>query len=81
MDDTPFPPGSRHRLVTVRAAADHRRRLIELGFVPGAVLRVVCAGGAGGRLLAVGESRVAVDAELLAMLRTELLGAASGLVR
>lgn len=54
--------GSRLEICQVTGDRRHRRRLIELGFVRGAVLSVIGRGTMGGLVLALGDSRVAVDA-------------------
>jgi Fe2+ transport system protein FeoA len=47
----------------VEATRVRRRRLAELGFVPGARVEVIGRGGLGGLILAVNaDTRVAVDA-------------------
>jgi ferrous iron transport protein A len=47
----------------VEAGRVRRRRLAELGFVPGARIEVIGRGGVGGLIVAVNaDSRVAVDA-------------------
>jgi ferrous iron transport protein A len=57
------PVGSRSVLRRVDAGRVRRRRLAELGFVPGAVIDVIGRGGVGGLVLAVNaDTRVAVDA-------------------
>lgn len=57
------PVGSLSVLRRVDAGRVRRRRLAELGFVPGAVIEVLGRGGVDGFLLAVNaDTRVAVDA-------------------
>lgn len=53
--------GSRLEVCRVTGGRRHRRRLIELGFVRGAVLSVIGRGTMGGLVLALGDSRIAVD--------------------
>jgi ferrous iron transport protein A len=56
------PPGRDvvvRRLVGTPAG---RRRLLEWGFVPGATIRAVARGPAGGLIVAVQDARVALDA-------------------
>jgi Fe2+ transport system protein FeoA len=57
------PIGSTSTLRRVDAGRVRRRRLAELGFVPGATIEVLGRGGVGGLVLAVNaDTRVAVDA-------------------
>lgn len=57
------PVGTVSVLRRVEATRLRRRRLAELGFVPGARLEVIGRGGVGGLIVAVdADSRVAVDA-------------------
>ncbi|WP_312030353.1 FeoA domain-containing protein [Actinomycetospora sp. TBRC 11914] len=57
------PVGSVSVLRRVEADRARRRRLAELGFVPGATIEVLGRGGVGGLVLAVNaDTRVAVDA-------------------
>lgn len=53
--------GSRLRVCGLTGGQRHRRRLLELGFVRGAVLSVIGRGTMGGLVLALGDARVAVD--------------------
>lgn len=53
--------GSRLRVCGLTGDRRHRRRLLELGFVRGAVLSVIGRGTLGGLVLALGDARVAVD--------------------
>lgn len=62
---------SSHRVRRVTGATRHRRRLIELGFVPGAILTVLGKGALGGLVLALGDARVAVDAATAGTLLVE----------
>lgn len=55
------PVGREVRLCRLAAGRTQRLRLIELGFVPGAWLRVLGRGGGGGLVVAVGDARVALD--------------------
>lgn len=48
-----------------------RRRLLEWGFVPGARIRPVAKGPAGGLIVALADARVAVDARIAAALIVE----------
>jgi Fe2+ transport system protein FeoA len=54
-------PGDRLRLRRLRVRAADRLRLLELGFVPGASLRVIARGATGGLLVGLGDARVALD--------------------
>lgn len=57
------PVGSVSVLRRVGAGRVRRRRLAELGFVPGATIEVLGRGGVGGLVLAVNaDTRVAIDA-------------------
>jgi ferrous iron transport protein A len=60
---TDRPVGSSSTLCRVEAGRVRRRRLAELGFVPGATIEILGRGGVGGLVLAVNaDTRVAVDA-------------------
>jgi Fe2+ transport system protein FeoA len=63
------PAGGSVRLTGMAVAGPMRRRLLELGFVPGQILRVLGRGATGGLLLAVGDSRIAVDRQVCAALK------------
>lgn len=52
-----------------------RRRLLEWGFVPGARVKTVARGPAGGVVVAVVDSRVALDAHTAGSLLVEPLAA------
>jgi ferrous iron transport protein A len=57
------PVGTVSVLRRVEAGRVRRRRLAELGFVPGARIEVIGRGGVGGLIVGVNaDSRVAVDA-------------------
>jgi ferrous iron transport protein A len=56
------PAGQPVRLRRLAVARRERVRLVELGFVPGARIRVVGRGVAGGLVVAIGDARVALDA-------------------
>ena len=57
------PVGSSSTLSRVEAGRVRRRRLAELGFVPGATIEILGRGGVGGLVLGVNaDTRVAVDA-------------------
>jgi ferrous iron transport protein A len=65
------PLGREVRLRRLATGRRERRRLLELGFVPGAWLRVIGRGVAGGLVVAVGDARVALDADTGASLVVE----------
>jgi ferrous iron transport protein A len=65
------PPGREVRLRDVTAAGPTRRRLLEWGFLPGAALRVVVRGPAGGLVVALGDARIALDAHLAGCLQID----------
>lgn len=62
------------RLRRVTGDRRHRRRLVELGFVPGARLSVIGRGMHGGLILGLGDARVAVDAATAGTLQVEPAG-------
>ena len=68
------PPGSRVRLRGMRGRPASHRRLLELGFVPGAIIRVVGRGAVGGMVIALGDARVALDARTGGSMVVEPLG-------
>ena len=55
------PAGHAVRLHRLALGQTARERLVELGLVPGVRVRVIGQGAAGGRLVAVGDARVALD--------------------
>jgi ferrous iron transport protein A len=57
-------PGLEVLLREVATDGPSRRRLLEWGFVPGVRLRLVARSLAGGLVVALGDSRVALDARL-----------------
>jgi len=61
-------PGDRAVLRAVRGPRDQARRLLELGLVPGTVLRVLTRGATGGLILAAGSTRIAIDARVASLL-------------
>jgi ferrous iron transport protein A len=69
MDLRDCRPTDRARLHRIDGDREQRRRLMELGFVPGQILRVLGRGATGGLLLAVGDARIAVDTETCRALR------------
>jgi ferrous iron transport protein A len=52
------------KLRRLTASRDERLRLVELGFVPGAWIRVIGRGTAGALVVAVGDARVALDSRI-----------------
>ncbi len=54
-------PGQTVRVVRIAAGQSAARRLRDLGLIPGTELRVVQDGGHGPLILAVGDSRLAVE--------------------
>ncbi|NJC73149.1 ferrous iron transport protein A [Planosporangium thailandense] len=77
MDLRDCRPADRARLNRIEGDRQQRRRLMELGFVPGQILRVLGRGATGGLLLAVGDARIAVDVETCRALRVDLIRAAA----
>ncbi|MEV4256199.1 FeoA family protein [Spirillospora sp. NPDC049652] len=72
-------PGS---VVRLRRVVARNGRLRELGFVPGAVLRVLARGGTGGLIVAIGDARMAVDREIAHVIHVEPVdGASAGTAR
>ncbi|MEV5568772.1 FeoA family protein [Spirillospora sp. NPDC052269] len=67
-------PGS---VVRLRRIAARNGRLRELGFVPGAVLRVLARGGTGGLIVAIGDARMAVDREIAHVIQVEPVAGAT----
>ncbi len=55
-------PGSHVRLSGLIGGHPQRRRLLELGFVPGAVIQVIGRGAVGGLVVGVDDARLALDA-------------------
>ncbi|GIG26841.1 FeoA family protein [Cellulomonas denverensis] len=62
MDLAQLAPMTDGRVVDVGLPVPQRRRLAELGLRPGAVLRVTQRAAFGGRVVALGAERFAVDA-------------------
>lgn len=56
------PPGRDVVVQALTCAPAERRRLMEWGFVPGARIRTVARGPAGGLIIALRDARVALDA-------------------
>jgi Fe2+ transport system protein FeoA len=71
------PAGTEVVLVHVTADGPHRRRLLEWGFVPGARLRLVTR-ACGGLVIALGDARVALSANLAGTLIVEGYPGAAG---
>lgn len=55
-------PGHEVTLRGLVAAQFDRLRLLELGFVPGSRIRIIGRGAAGALVVAIGDTRVAMDA-------------------
>lgn len=62
MDLLHWPPGADARVVAVDVDRSARFRVGELGLRPGAVVRVTHRAAFGGRVVAIGAERFAVDA-------------------
>lgn len=73
MDLAHWPPGTDARVLAVDMPDAARFRAGELGLRPGAVLRVTHRAAFGGRVVAIGAERFAVDAATCA--RIELVAA------
>ncbi|GAB4586665.1 FeoA family protein [Nocardia sp. IFM 10818] len=54
--------GQRFRIDRIIGDRRHRRRLLEMGLLPGTAVEVVGVGAFGGRILRIDDARVAVDA-------------------
>jgi len=66
------PPGARVRVVEVRYQGGQARRLMELGIVPGAVIRVV-GNSAGPVVVEVGSARFAIGRGLARRIFVEVV--------
>ncbi|UFS94873.1 FeoA family protein [Nocardia huaxiensis] len=55
-------PGDSFRIERIAGQQSHRRRLLEMGLIPGTAVTVTGVGVFGGRILRVGDARIAVDA-------------------
>ncbi|GAB0102080.1 hypothetical protein JMUB6875_10470 [Nocardia sp. JMUB6875] len=55
-------PGEKFRIGRIRLLGRQRRRLLEMGLIPGAPASVATIGVHGGRILCLGDARIAVDA-------------------
>jgi Fe2+ transport system protein FeoA len=64
-------PGREVVLCRLTLEPARRYRLAERGFVPGARLRLVARGPAGGLVVAVGDTRTALDARTAAAIVVE----------
>jgi ferrous iron transport protein A len=66
------PPGSRVRVVEIQHHSGQARRLMELGVVPGAVIRVV-SNSAGPIVIEVGSARFAIGRGLARRIVVEVV--------
>ncbi|MFF1530850.1 ferrous iron transport protein A [Cellulomonas sp. NPDC058312] len=71
MDLGELPPHTPGRVRAVGLEPAHRLRLAELGIRPGARLRVTHRAAFGGRVLAVGADRFALDATTCARIQVD----------
>lgn len=55
-------PGETFRIGRIALLGRHRRRLLEMGLIPGAAVTVAGVGVCGGRILRLGAARIALDA-------------------
>lgn len=78
MDLAHWPPHTDARVVGVDVADVDRLRVGELGLRPGAVVRVTHRAAFGGRVVAVGAERFALDAATCALVRVAPVTAAGG---
>ncbi|MBD3778560.1 FeoA family protein [Cellulomonas sp. ES6] len=69
MDLAHWPTGTDARVLAVDVDATARLRVGELGLRPGAVVRVTHRAAFGGRVVAIGAQRFAVDAATCARVR------------
>lgn len=72
-----FPLGSRVVLETPRLGAAHARRLAELGLRPGTVVEILQRTPGDGRVVAVEDTRIALDRETLRALPASALPASA----
>lgn len=77
MDLAQWPTGTDARVVSVDADAATRLRLSELGVRAGTTVRVTHRSAFGGRVLAVGVDRFALDARTCGFIEVDGSGAAS----
>lgn len=56
-------PGERFQIERITVQGQYRRRLLEMGLIPGAAVTIAGVGVFGGRILRIGDARVAVDAD------------------
>jgi ferrous iron transport protein A len=75
MDLGELPPDTAGRVLAVGLDPVHRLRLAELGIRPGARLRVTHRAAFGGRVLAVGADRFALDAATCARIQVDAVPA------
>ncbi|WP_263118237.1 FeoA family protein [Cellulomonas sp. RIT-PI-Y] len=71
MDLAQLAPMTDGRVATVTLPTSQRLRLAEMGLRPGAVLRVTQRAAFGGRVVALGAERFAVDAATCALIQVE----------
>lgn len=71
MDLAHWPTGTDARVLAVDVGAAARLRVGELGLRPGAVVRVTHRAAFGGRVVAIGAQRFAVDAATCARVVVE----------
>lgn len=62
-------PGVPVRLEHLAVPASERLRLVELGFIRGAELRVLGRGATGGLFVALGDARIALDSATARQMR------------
>lgn len=55
-------PGENFRVERIGLLGRQRRRLLEMGLLPGAPITVAAIGAFGGRIVRLGEARIALDA-------------------
>lgn len=71
MDLAQLAPMTDGQVATVTLPTSQRLRLAEMGLRPGAVLRVTQRAAFGGRVVALGAERFAVDAATCALIQVE----------
>lgn len=67
------PPGMEARVTSIHVPEAPRLRLGEMGLRQGALVRVIQKVGAGGRLLGMGVSRLAIDRATARSVEVEVL--------
>lgn len=55
-------PGENLRIGRIGLLGRQRRRLLEMGLLPGTAITVAGVGAFGGRIVRIGDARIAVDA-------------------